>query len=82
MSEWVKMASVEDVLPVLGIGFEIGRLDFLADELYVARRQVLLDEVQVSIANVGASPSVHAKLPHVVCKNCGYYGGREAIGIE
>lgn len=28
-------------------------------------------------------PQCHqAKLPHIVCKNCGYYGGREAIGIE
>lgn len=28
-------------------------------------------------------PQCHqAKLPHVVCANCGYYGGREAIEVE
>jgi large subunit ribosomal protein L32 len=24
----------------------------------------------------------HAKLPHVVCGNCGWYGGRQAIIVE
>ena len=24
----------------------------------------------------------HAKLPHVVCPNCGWYGGRVAIEVE
>jgi len=23
-----------------------------------------------------------AKLPHTVCQNCGYYGGRQAIEVE
>jgi large subunit ribosomal protein L32 len=23
-----------------------------------------------------------AKLPHVVCGNCGWYGGRQAIEVE
>ena len=23
-----------------------------------------------------------AKLPHVVCPNCGWYGGRQAIDVE
>jgi large subunit ribosomal protein L32 len=28
-------------------------------------------------------PQCHqAKLPHVVCRNCGYYAGREAIEVE
>ena len=24
----------------------------------------------------------HAKLPHVVCPNCGWYGGRQVIDVE
>jgi large subunit ribosomal protein L32 len=24
----------------------------------------------------------HTKLPHVVCPNCGWYGGRQAIEVE
>jgi large subunit ribosomal protein L32 len=28
-------------------------------------------------------PQCHqAKLPHVVCGNCGWYGGRQAIDVE
>ena len=28
-------------------------------------------------------PHCHqAKLPHVVCLNCGWYGGRQAIDVE
>ena len=27
----------------------------------------------------GAAP---AKLPHVVCPNCGWYGGRQAIDVD
>ncbi|MDQ6927150.1 MAG: 50S ribosomal protein L32 [Actinomycetota bacterium] len=28
-------------------------------------------------------PQCHrAKLPHVVCPNCGWYGGRQAIEVE
>jgi large subunit ribosomal protein L32 len=23
-----------------------------------------------------------AKLPHVVCQNCGYYGGRQVLEVE
>ena len=24
----------------------------------------------------------HAKLPHVVCGNCGWYGGRQAVEVD
>ena len=24
----------------------------------------------------------HAKLPHTVCQNCGYYGGRQVVEVE
>jgi large subunit ribosomal protein L32 len=24
----------------------------------------------------------YAKLPHTVCKNCGYYGGRQVVEVE
>src|SRR5574343_1024887 len=40
---------IEDVLSVLGIAFQIGRLDFLADELRIARAQVFLDETAIAI---------------------------------
>lgn len=32
---------------------------------------------------IGKCPNCHEdKLPHRVCKNCGYYGGRQAIEVE
>ena len=24
----------------------------------------------------------YAKLPHTVCKNCGYYGGRQVVEVD
>ena len=49
----VQHVAVEDVLPVLAVGLQVGGLDFLADELDVARRQVFLDVAQVALAHLG-----------------------------
>ncbi|MNO82515.1 hypothetical protein D3C76_737930 [compost metagenome] len=40
-------------MPVFAVGFQVGRLDFLADELDVARRQVFLQVAQVAFAHFG-----------------------------
>ena len=48
----VQHVAVEDVLTVLAVGFQVGGLDFLADEFDVARRQVFLEEAQVAFADV------------------------------
>ena len=45
--------AVENVLPVLAVGLQIRSLDFLADEIDIARRQVFLDKAQVALAGVG-----------------------------
>src|SRR5690606_12812634 len=39
--------AVEQVLTIFGVGFEVGFLDLVADELGIAGRQLGLDEVQV-----------------------------------
>ena len=44
--------AVEQVLPVLAIGFEIGLLDFLADEFGIARRQLGLDEFEIFLLDL------------------------------
>src|SRR6516162_6851054 len=41
--------TVEQVLPVIGIGFEIGLLDFIADELGIAGREVRLDGFEIAL---------------------------------
>src|SRR6185295_16216414 len=45
--------AVEDVLAVLAVALEVGGLDLLADELGVARREVLLDEAEVLLLELG-----------------------------
>ena len=49
----VQHVAVEDVLSVFAVGLEISGLDFLADKLDVARRQVFLDVAQVALAHLG-----------------------------
>ena len=49
----VQHIAVEDVLPVFAVGLQVGGLDFLADELDIARRQVFLDIAQVALAHLG-----------------------------
>mmetsp|Transcript_6685 Transcript_6685/g.27976 ORF Transcript_6685/g.27976 Transcript_6685/m.27976 type:complete len:940 (+) Transcript_6685:1270-4089(+) len=44
--------AVEDVLAVLGITLQVGGLDLLADELGIARAQLLLDEADVLLLQV------------------------------
>lgn len=35
---------------------------------------------KISVPNLSECPQCHElKLPHVVCKNCGYYKGREIV---
>src|SRR5699024_3695038 len=41
--------AVEDVLAVFGVGLKIRRLNLLADEVNVARRQEFLDIAQISL---------------------------------
>jgi hypothetical protein len=41
--------AVEQVLAVIGVGFEIGFLDLVADEFRVARHQLGLDEFEVAL---------------------------------
>src|SRR5208337_870793 len=43
---------VEQVLPIFAVGFDVGLLDFTADELGVARREVRLDEVEIAVLDV------------------------------
>ena len=44
--------AVEQVLAVIAVGFEIGLLDLVADELGVARRELALDEAQQLLLGV------------------------------
>ncbi|MDO5033449.1 MAG: 50S ribosomal protein L32 [Eubacteriales bacterium] len=38
---------------------------------------------KLSQVNLSECPQCHElKLPHVVCKNCGYYKGREVVAID
>ena len=38
---------------------------------------------KLSTAPRSLCPQCHqAKLPHVVCPNCGWYGGRQAVEVE
>ncbi|MDD7401731.1 MAG: 50S ribosomal protein L32 [Eubacteriales bacterium] len=38
---------------------------------------------KLSSVNLSECPQCHElKLPHVVCKNCGYYKGREVVAID
>src|SRR5690554_3346703 len=41
--------AVENVLAILGVGLKISRLNLLADEINVARRQELLDITQIAL---------------------------------
>ena len=44
--------AVEQILAVIAIGFQIGLLDLLADELGIARRQLGLDEVEIFLLGI------------------------------
>ncbi len=44
--------TVEQVLPVLAVGFDVGLLDLAADELGVTRRKRRLDEVEIPVLDV------------------------------
>ncbi len=44
--------AVEDVLPVFRVGFQVGGLDLLADELGVFRDQVAFQELQVALGQL------------------------------
>ena len=44
--------AVEQVLAVFAVGFQIGLLDLLADELGIARRQFRLDEFEIFLLGV------------------------------
>jgi large subunit ribosomal protein L32 len=38
---------------------------------------------RLSVPPKSVCPQCHqAKLPHVVCPNCGWYGGRQAVDVE
>ena len=44
--------AVEQVLAVIGVGFQIGLLDLVADELGIARRQLGLDEFEIALLDL------------------------------
>ena len=54
------------------------------------KRKTSKAKTRSSAANWKATPPTYAecpqchqpKLPHRVCGNCGYYGGRQAIEVE
>lgn len=48
-----------------------------------AKRDSRRSHWKASPATYSECPQCHQpKLPHRVCANCGYYGGRQAIEIE
>ena len=48
----VEHIAVEDVLTVLTVGLQVGGLNFLANELDVAWRQVLLEKAQIALTDL------------------------------
>lgn len=40
--------TVENVLPIFGIGFKVGRLDLFADKLGIFRDQITFQELQIA----------------------------------
>ena len=44
--------AIEQILAVFAVGFDIGLLDFAADEFGVARRQHRLDEVEITLLHL------------------------------
>ena len=44
--------AVEQVLAVVGVGFQIRLLDLVADELRVARRELGLDELEIALLDL------------------------------
>src|SRR5215831_16397189 len=58
--------AVEQVLPIVGIGFEVRFLDLMADELGIARRELGLDELQIALLDlVGELLAADRLLQHV-----------------
>ncbi|OMP13912.1 hypothetical protein COLO4_00647 [Corchorus olitorius] len=49
----IEHVAVEDVLTILAVRLQVGGLDFLADELDVARGQVFLEVAQIAFADLG-----------------------------
>ena len=47
--------AVEQVLAVIVVGFEIGLLDLVADELGIARRELGLDELEIALLGLVAA---------------------------
>lgn len=38
---------------------------------------------KLSVPNLGECPQCHSlKMPHRVCRDCGYYGGKEVISVK
>lgn len=47
------------------------------------RRNKRRTHYKIAAPNLVACPQCHSlKLPHVVCKDCGYYDGKEVIKVE
>jgi len=46
----IRDVTVENVLPVFGIGFQIGGLDLFADELGVFRDQIAFEDLQLTFS--------------------------------
>ena len=49
----------------------------------IRRSRMSRAQEKLTQVNLSECPQCHElKLPHVVCKNCGYYKGREVVAID
>src|SRR6266852_1220831 len=74
--------AVEQILPVIAVGFEIGLLDLVADELGVARRKLRLDEIEIFLLGLLGKLLAPDRLLHHVHQMDGIGGDFKRVEIE